>query len=194
MNCNLPLPVDPVSGKCGVCSATDATKDTISSPLNRPAADASSANFHYSDLPVPGGFETTRERESNDTGQASTAVAPRRREVPRPPNPDGYELIGEIGHGGLGVVYLARELATCEAGDPASGHRVAIKFLMETRDYAQLERFRIEIKVLRIGKADAISIRKDSGELATAVRYNDCALLVRVSDGQLEDVLYVLTR
>ena len=62
--CKLPLPVDPVSGKCGVCSATDATKDTISSPLNRPAADASSANFHYSDLPVPGGFETTRERES----------------------------------------------------------------------------------------------------------------------------------
>ena len=170
MQCHRLLPVDPVSGKCSICSGTNALDSTISSSVDRPATDASSANFHYSDLPVPGGFESTRDPESDAAGHAPTADPPRRREVPRPPDPDGYELIGEIGHGGMGVVYLARELATCEAGDPESGHRVAIKFLMDPSDYAQLERFRIEIKVLRELEHDHF-VRVLTSNLDTAVPY-----------------------
>jgi serine/threonine protein kinase len=61
-------------------------------------------------------------------------------EQPRPPLPSipGYEVLGEIGAGGMGVVYQARQLAPKRV--------VAVKMIRQrlAADAATLERFRLE--------------------------------------------------
>lgn len=53
---------------------------------------------------------------------------------------DGYELLEELGHGGMGVVFRARP--------PKGGQEVAIKLISETTDPALQERFAREAKIL----------------------------------------------
>ncbi|MCI0701992.1 MAG: serine/threonine protein kinase [Planctomycetia bacterium] len=59
---------------------------------------------------------------------------------PLPPNPPDLELLRLIGRGGMGGVYLARELNT--------NRLVAVKFLHAPGDPAAIERFQIEVQVL----------------------------------------------
>jgi serine/threonine protein kinase len=57
-----------------------------------------------------------------------------------PPAPPGYELLGRLGSGGMGAVYLAREHAT--------ERTVAMKFLNRPGEPSALERFLVEVRAL----------------------------------------------
>jgi hypothetical protein len=66
--------------------------------------------------------------------------APRR--VPLPAAPPGYELIGELGVGGMGAVYLAREVVP--------DRLVAMKFLRRPGSQSAYDRFLVEVRALAL--------------------------------------------
>src|SRR5262249_24973933 len=70
------------------------------------------------------------------TATAAPATVP----VRMPPAPAGYELIRELGFGGMGVVYLARDHTTEQL--------VAMKFLQRPGNQSAFERFLVELRAL----------------------------------------------
>lgn len=67
-----------------------------------------------------------------------------------------YELIREIGRGGLGVVFLARDLRL--------GRRVAVKFLRRERGSRWADRFMAEARITALCQHDNIVVIHDVGE------------------------------
>jgi hypothetical protein len=73
-------------------------------------------------------------------GVAGDTAGIRAAGLPLPPSPPGYELLGRLGGGGMGDVYLARELA--------SRRLVAMKFLRFPGNPVAFDRFVRELQIL----------------------------------------------
>jgi len=110
-------------------------------------------------------YTTGRTERADDTADALSALLaavgharPKRSSVASKPESD-YEILGELGRGGMGVVYLARQLSL--------GRIVALKTLATdvAEDHMALSRFRREMRAL--AKCDHPNIIKvmDSGTL-----------------------------
>ena len=65
---------------------------------------------------------------------------PRCGQAPLPASPPGYELIRELGIGGMGGVYLAKEIV--------SERKVALKFLQRPGHQGAFDRFGVEVRSL----------------------------------------------
>jgi serine/threonine protein kinase len=132
-NCNRPVPIGVESDLCEICSATSQTADTHTSPPPEFDSQTGSGSIHLSDLPLPpGGSRST-------TGFPLPTGDPPSDPVLIQPNPPGYELLGEISRGGMGVVYLARSLARKDLF-------VAAKFLLDPTNLSTFRRFQEEVK------------------------------------------------
>lgn len=139
--CLCPLPDDVESGLCEACSGTPRTEDTRTSPPPAFDSNAPSKSAHASDLNdlLPVGDMSSTGSFPDPLDEASTADAPSGASARMPPHPPGYELVGEISHGGMGVVYLADE--------PGASRRVAIKYLLDSTSRSSVERFKREAKL-----------------------------------------------
>jgi hypothetical protein len=104
-----------------------------------------------------------REHDSQRGQNPSAATAPTgesgaRRAAPTLPAIEGYEILGELGRGGLGVVYKARDLRlqrlvalkTLLPGRPLSAARME-RFLLEARAVARLQHPHV-VQIYEIGE------------------------------------------
>jgi len=131
VRCSRPLDVESVSGLCPECLRTTG-----------PGGDT------HRDRPPPAGRLSPlapdpddRTRTLNRPPEATTATfVPAAVPVPMPPAPAGYELIRELGAGGMGVVYLARDHTTEQL--------VAMKFLQRPGSQTAFDRFLVELRAL----------------------------------------------
>ncbi len=106
-------------------------------------------------------FESTLEFSQSDELPPERPGSAARRGGPLPRIP-GYEVLGELGRGGMGVVYLARQvrlnrpcaLKTILAGDHASPE-IAIRFLAEAETVARLRHPNI-VQIHAIGDHDGL--------------------------------------
>jgi hypothetical protein len=116
LRCLQPLAVESDSGLCPVCLASD---DTLRPPMAR-------------------GGSAAAGRSLPDTIPASTPGGQRRSKWPDAP--PGYELVRALGGGGMGEVYLARDLS--------ADRLVAMKFLRHPGNPTAVERFLTEVRAL----------------------------------------------
>src|SRR4051812_30639144 len=85
--------------------------------------------------------EQPRPRATGDTRAASTGRPDAGREYPKVP---GYEILGVLGQGGMGVVYRARQLA--------ANRVVALKMIRAVRDAAPQDRLRFQIETEAVAR------------------------------------------
>ena len=115
--------------------------------------------------PAIGGVTVAHETAVTATGAGDATPADRTDSAPahRPaPTIPGYEILGELGRGGMGVVYRARQvrlnrpcaLKMILAGAHA-GPEAAVRFLAEAEAVARLQHPNI-VQIHHIGEADGL--------------------------------------
>jgi serine/threonine protein kinase len=93
-------------------------------------------------LPPPGGGNDTPAKWTRDTRAVPTDLTPgERREYPEI---TGYEILGICGHGGMGVVYRARQLG--------AQRLVALKMLRAVEHASPTERLRFQIETEAVAR------------------------------------------
>jgi formylglycine-generating enzyme required for sulfatase activity/tRNA A-37 threonylcarbamoyl transferase component Bud32 len=93
------------------------------------------------DRPAPAP-DDPRARRTRDTGAVATDLAPgESREYPEVP---GYEILGVLGHGGMGVVYRARQLK--------ANRLVALKMLRALEHATPQDRMRFQIETEAVAR------------------------------------------
>ena len=140
--CSIPLPAGSDAGLCPDClrattvSAPAAARrgDTVATAASEPRVATPVLAPHL--LPTRSGAEQTQTPPPDLSADAAIAPAAGR----LPAAPPGYELIRELGHGGMGSVYLAHE--------QAADRTVAIKFLTATGHPTAYDRFLVEVRAL----------------------------------------------
>jgi eukaryotic-like serine/threonine-protein kinase len=123
LRCSKPLALASPSGLCPECAATD---DTPAQTFPEPVRVG----------PAPPDPTLT----AADPGGTTATNAPGTDRAPLPHAPPGYDHIDRLGSGGMGSVYLARELA--------SDRLVAMKFLHHPGNPESYERFLVELRIL----------------------------------------------
>ena len=93
-------------------------------------------------LPSPGGGNDAPGKRTRDTRAVPTDLTPgESREYPEIP---GYEILGICGHGGMGVVYRARQLG--------ANRLVALKMLRAVEHASPTERLRFQIETEAVAR------------------------------------------
>ena len=93
-------------------------------------------------LPSPGAANDTPAKRTRDTRAVPTDLTPgESREYPEIP---GYEILGVCGHGGMGVVYRARQLG--------ANRLVALKTIRAFEHASPTERLRFQIETEAVAR------------------------------------------
>jgi len=93
-------------------------------------------------LPSPGAADETPAKGTRDTRAVPTDLTPvESREYPEIP---GYEILGICGHGGMGVVYRARQLG--------ANRLVALKMIRDLEHASPTERLRFQIETEAVAR------------------------------------------
>ncbi len=94
---------------------------------------------HLSDSPAP---DATPPKWTRNTGAVSTGLTPG--ESQEYPDVPGYEILGVLGHGGMGVVYRARQLK--------ANRLVALKMIRAVEHATPQERLRFQIETEAVAR------------------------------------------
>lgn len=132
VRCSRALDVESASGLCRTCLRT--LGDQVET-----SPDSLSVNQLAPTAPMSELIDQTRSYDRLHKLNFPTPV-PMARPVPLPPAPPGYELIRELGIGGMGMVFLAR--------DHTTERLVALKFLQRPGSQSAYDRFLVELRAL----------------------------------------------
>ena len=147
-------PVCPVCGSVPAAGAEGATLPPAAPPTGEPATAATLPPAARSEVPTPMAGTPTPGPEQADAARAVSLATPGGVIIP------GYEILGELGRGGMGVVYKARQaklnrlvaLKMILSGAHAGGEERQ-RFLTEAEAVARLQHPNI-VQIHEIGEAD----------------------------------------
>jgi eukaryotic-like serine/threonine-protein kinase len=138
IRCSRPLEVESATGLCTECLRTVHSPVSTPRELVRPPINPYAPTLDEAPTPAPGSGEETCTHQAG--AEPPTVAARRPDRVPLPPAPAGYEILGELGLGGMGAVFLAREVVP--------DRLVAMKFLRRPGSQTAYDRFLVEVRAL----------------------------------------------
>jgi hypothetical protein len=138
IRCSRTVEVESTTGLCPDClrtvhSPASTPRDVVARPIELFAPTVDEVV-----TPSSGTGEETHTHQAGAEPRTLPISAPPR--VPLPTAPAGYEILGELGLGGMGAVYLAREVVP--------DRLVAMKFLRRPGSQTAYDRFLVEVRAL----------------------------------------------